>query len=88
MAKPDGTGGDVCEGSQSSATPDKAPSKSEVLAKLDARHLAEYVAFSGQVREYVNDTLGKAFRADPNPIRRRHHVIQLVQRRPRLLMAS
>lgn len=55
------------------------PTKAEVLARIDARYLVEYVAFAGQIREYVNDTLSRAFRADPNPVRRRHHVVQLVQ---------
>lgn len=55
------------------------PSKSAVLANIDARYLAEYVCFSGQIREYVNETLGAAFRADPNPVRRSHHVISVVQ---------
>jgi hypothetical protein len=55
------------------------PTKAEVLAAIEARYLTEYVAFAGQIREYVSDTLSKAFRADPNSIRRSHHVVQLVQ---------
>lgn len=59
------------------ATP--PPSKLEVLAKIDAWYLTEYVAFAGQIREYANDTLGQAFKADPNDLRRAHHMVQLVQ---------
>lgn len=55
------------------------PEKAEVLARLEPRYLSEYVCFSGQIREYVNDTLGRAFKNDPNPFRRDHHVISLVQ---------
>ena len=58
---------------------DQLPTKTEVLARLDGRYLGEYIGFSGQTREYVSDTLSEAFRADPNPVRRQHHVIQLVQ---------
>ncbi|HLA89274.1 MAG TPA: hypothetical protein VJL28_02440 [Gemmatimonadaceae bacterium] len=53
--------------------------KADVLANIDPRYLSEYVQFSGQIREYLNDTLGRAFRADPNPVRRDHHVVSLVQ---------
>ena len=53
--------------------------KTEVLSNIDPRYLGEYVEFSGKLREYVNDTLGKAFRADPNPMRRSHHIVSLVQ---------
>ena len=55
------------------------PTKAAVLANIDARYLAEYVCFSGQIREYVNETLGGAYRADPNPVRRSHHIISVVQ---------
>ena len=55
------------------------PTKADVLSQLDPLYLGEYVAFAGQIREYVNDTLGTAFRADPNPVRRAHHIISLVQ---------
>ncbi len=55
------------------------PTKTEALSNIDPRYLGEYVEFSGQIREYVNDTLGKAFRTDPNPVRRSHHIISLVQ---------
>src|SRR5215204_3220016 len=55
------------------------PTKTEALSSIDARYLSEYVEFSGQLREYVNNTLGKAFRADPNSIRRSHHIVSLVQ---------
>jgi hypothetical protein len=55
------------------------PRRKEILAQLDARYLGEYVRFSGQIREYVSDTLSRAYKADPNPIRRDHHVVSLVQ---------
>ena len=60
-------------------TPPVPPKKDEVLANIEPRYLGEYVEFAGQIREYVNDTLRKAFKADPNPIRRAHHVVSLVQ---------
>lgn len=56
-----------------------SPKKADVLGNLDPRYLGEYVQFSGKIREYVNETLGRAFRADPNPVRRDHHVVSLVQ---------
>lgn len=55
------------------------PTKLEVLRQLDGTYLLEYLSFSGQLREYVSDTLSKAFKANPNPVRRRHHVVSLVQ---------
>jgi hypothetical protein len=55
------------------------PTKTEALSNIDPRYLGEYVEFSGQLREYVKDTLSKAFRTDPNPVRRSHHIISLVQ---------
>jgi len=56
-----------------------SPTKAETLSNIDARYLSEYIGFSGQIREYVNDTLSKAFRDDPNPIRRAHHIISVIQ---------
>ena len=53
--------------------------KTEVFRSIDARYLGEYVEFSGLLREYVNDTLSKAFQADPNPGRRSFHIVSLVQ---------
>ena len=55
------------------------PNKTKVLSNIDPRYLGEYVEFSGQLREYVSDTLGRAFRTDPNPMRRSHHVVSLFQ---------
>lgn len=55
------------------------PTKKQALANIDGRYLAEYIAFAGQMREYVNETLGRAWRADPNPVRRAHHLLSVVQ---------
>lgn len=55
------------------------PQKADILANVDPRYLGEYLEFAGQIREYVNDTLGRAFRADPNPVRRAHHIISVIQ---------
>ncbi len=56
-----------------------SPTKTEVLSNIDARYLGEYIGFSGQIREYVSDTLSQAFQDDPNPIRRSHHIVSLIQ---------
>ncbi len=53
--------------------------KRDVLRELDGIYLLEYLSFSGQLREYVSDTLSKAFKVDRNEVRRRHHVVSLVQ---------
>ena len=58
---------------------DGNPGKAEVLSRIDAWYLTEYIAFAGQIREYVADTLKHAFRTDPNSVRRSHHIIALVQ---------
>lgn len=50
----------------------------DILRQIDPRYLVDYLSFGGQVREYVNDVLSDRFRADPNDVRRRFHLVSLV----------
>jgi hypothetical protein len=53
--------------------------KRAVLRNLEFDYLADYLGYAGQSREYINDCLSAAFRADPNPVRRTFHVFAQVQ---------
>jgi hypothetical protein len=53
--------------------------KRTVLRNLEFDYLADYLGYAGQSREYINDCLSAAFRADPNPVRRTFHVLAQVQ---------
>ena len=53
--------------------------KRTVLRNLEFDYLADYLGYAGQSRDYVNDCLAAAFRADPNPVRRTFHVLAQVQ---------
>jgi hypothetical protein len=50
----------------------------ESLRSIEPQYFVDYCSFSGQAREYVSDSLSAAFWGDPNPIRRRHHLIGLL----------
>jgi hypothetical protein len=49
------------------------------LAQLDPLYFLDYAVFTGAVRQYASKTLEEAFRADPNPLRRRLHLLNLVK---------
>ena len=49
-----------------------------VLHNLEPQYFADYVSLTGVVRDYVADTLREAFASDPNPIRRRLHLLGLL----------
>jgi len=51
----------------------------ETLAQLDPLYFLDYAVFTGAVRQYASKTLEEAFRADPNPLRRRLHLLNLVK---------
>ena len=54
-------------------------SAAEVLAQLDPLYFLDYAIFTGAVRHYASKTLEEAFRADPNPLRRRLHFVNLLK---------
>jgi hypothetical protein len=65
------------------------PTKTEALSSIDARYLSEYVEFSGQLREYVNDTLNRT----PGDWHRRaladtSRVVRLLERSVRICRAE
>ena len=51
----------------------------ETLAQLDPLYFLDYAVFTGAVRQYASKTLEEEFRADPNPLRRRLHLLNLVK---------
>ncbi len=55
-----------------------AISLSDALAELSPRYFADYVRVVGLARDYAADTLRDAMRADPNDVRRRLHLINLI----------
>jgi len=51
----------------------------ETLEQLDPNYFLDYAAFTGAVRHYASQTLEEAFKADPNPARRRLHLVNLIK---------
>jgi hypothetical protein len=51
----------------------------ETLAQLDPNYFLDYAIFTGAVHHYASQTLEVAFEADPNPARRRLHLVNLIK---------
>lgn len=51
----------------------------DTLAQLDPLYFLDYALFTGSVRHYASRILEEAFKADPNPARRRLHLVNLVK---------
>lgn len=51
----------------------------ELLAQLDPFYFLDYALFTGAVRHHASLTLEGAFKADPNPLHRRLHFINLLK---------
>jgi hypothetical protein len=51
----------------------------DILAQLDPLYFLDYVVCTGTVRQYSSKALEESFRADPNPLRRRLHLVSLVK---------
>ena len=49
------------------------------LAQLDPNYFLDYAVFTGAVRHYASQILEVAFKGDPNPARRRLHLINLIK---------
>jgi hypothetical protein len=54
------------------------PDLPTVLCNLEPQYFADYISLTGVVRDYVADTLREAFASDPNPTRRRLHLLGLL----------
>jgi hypothetical protein len=54
------------------------PKPLDVLAEIEPHYLSDYLTFAGKLREFMNDTLSRAFKADPNPIRRQFHALSII----------
>jgi len=51
----------------------------ETLAQIEPLYFLDYAIFTGAVRHYASRTLEEAFKADPRPLRRRLHFVNLVK---------
>lgn len=51
----------------------------DTLAQIEPLYFLDYAIFTGAVRHYASGTLEEAFKADPNPLRRRLHFVNLVK---------
>jgi hypothetical protein len=51
----------------------------ETLAQIEPLYFLDYAIFTGAVRHYASRTLEEAFKADPNPLRRRLHFVNLLK---------
>jgi hypothetical protein len=51
----------------------------ETLVQIEPLYFLDYAIFTGAVRHYASRTLEEAFKADPNPLRRRLHFVNLVK---------
>jgi len=49
------------------------------ITQLDPLYFLDYALFTGAVRHYASRILEEAFKADPNPLRRRLHLVNLVK---------
>lgn len=50
----------------------------ESLRRIEPQFFADYCKFSGEVREFVSDTLSRAFASDPTDLRRRYHIVSII----------
>ena len=50
----------------------------DALRSIEPQFFADYCKFSGEVREFLSDTLSRAFATDPNDLRRRYHLLSII----------
>lgn len=55
------------------------PSKQDLLGRMNPYFFLDYIQFSGLIRDYASRTLEDAYKADPNPIRWRYHLVNLIK---------
>ena len=51
----------------------------EILAQADPLYFFDYALFTGAIRHHAAKTFEDAFKADPNPIHRRLHIVNLIK---------
>src|SRR5262250_1177451 len=51
----------------------------KTLVQIEPLYFLDYAIFTGAVRHYASRTLEEAFKADPSPLRRRLHFVNLVK---------